>query len=174
LHGKATGAASARRSGPLSRQGRVITLEGRHSAGPVVVGWKEYVALPEWGIRRLKAKIDTGARTSAIDATGYELRETAAGLVVRMRLPLSRRHPERLTVVEAPVLRMLAVCNSGGLREDRPLVEALLRLGPVTRRIRLTVASRAGMRFRLILGRKALEGDFVVDVSRKYLCGRRH
>jgi hypothetical protein len=148
-------------------------MEGQGSTGPVVVGWKEYVALPEWGVARLKAKIDTGARTSAVDAVSYDLRQTPAGPVVRMRLPLSHRHPERLTVVEAPVLRMLGVCNSGGLRETRPLVETTLRLGPVTKRIRLTVTSRAGMRFRLILGRKALEGDFIVDVSRKYLCKRR-
>jgi hypothetical protein len=148
-------------------------MEGRHVPGPVVVGWKEYVALPEWGIRRLKAKVDTGARTSAIDAAGYELRQTPAGLVVCMRVPLSHRHPERQTLVEAPVLRMLAVRNTGGVGERRPLVETTLRLGPVTKRIRLTVARRAGMRFRLILGRKALEGDFVVDVSRKYLCKKR-
>jgi hypothetical protein len=146
-------------------------MEG-HVARPVVVGWKEYVGLPEWGIRRLKAKIDTGARTSAIDAATYEVRETPAGLVVWMRLPLSHRHPERLAAVQAPVVRMLTVCNSGGVREQRPLVETALRLGPVTRRIYLTVTRRSGMLFRLILGRKALEGDFLVDVSQKYLCHR--
>ena len=147
-------------------------MEGGHVTGPVLIGWKEYVALPDWGIRRLKAKVDTGARTSAIDAASYELRRTPAGLVVRMRLALSHRHPERQKVVEAPVLAMVAVRNSGGMREDRPLVETVLRLGPVSKRIRLTVTSRAGLRFRLILGRKAVEGDFLVDVSRKYVWKR--
>jgi hypothetical protein len=140
---------------------------------PEVIGWKEYVALPEWGIRRLKAKMDTGARTSAIDAANYELRQTPAGLRVFMRLLLSHRHPERQTLVEAPVLEMLDIRNSGGSCESRPVVETTLRLGPVSKRVRLTVARRAGMCFRLILGRKALEGDFVVDVSRKYLCKNR-
>jgi hypothetical protein len=139
---------------------------------PLVIGWREYVALPSWGIRRLKAKMDTGARTSAIDAASYEIREAPAGLVVRMRLPLSHRSPERLAVVEAPVVRMVTVCNSAGMREQRPLVETTLRLGPVTKRIGLTVTNRAGMRFRLLLGRTALEGDFLVDVSRQYLCRR--
>lgn len=148
-------------------------MKGPGAAGPVVIGWKEYVALPGWGVRRLKAKIDTGARTSAIDASSYELTQTPAGLVVQMRLPLSVRHPERVALVQSPVMRLVMVCNSGGLREQRPLVETTLRLGAVTKRIRLTVTNRAGMRFRLILGRKALEGDFVVDVSRKYLCGHR-
>jgi hypothetical protein len=138
-----------------------------------VIGWKEYVAFPDWGIARLKAKIDTGARTSALDAATYELRETPAGLVAAVRIPLSSRHPERTALVQAPVLKTVVVCNSAGLRETRPLVETTLRLGSVSKRIRLTLTNRAGMCFRLILGRKALEGDFVVDVSRKYLCGRR-
>jgi hypothetical protein len=134
------------------------------------IGWKEYVEFPDWGLHRVKAKIDTGARTSALDVVSYELAEAAgAGLVAELRLALDRKHPERLTAVRAPVLRMVVVCNSFGLREVRPLVETALRLGPVTKRVRLTVTNRSGMRFRMILGRKALEGDFVVDVSKKYL-----
>jgi hypothetical protein len=140
---------------------------------PIVIGWKEHVALPEWGIRRLKAKMDTGARTSAIDAVSYELRQTPAGLFVVMQLPLSHRHPQRQALVETPVLEMLHVRNSSGSYDCRPLVETLLQLGPVSKRIRLTVARRAGMCFRLLLGRKALEGDFIVDVSKKYLCKKR-
>jgi hypothetical protein len=147
-------------------------MEGDHVTRPVLIGWKEYVALPEWGIRRLKAKIDTGARTSAVDAASYEIRETPAGYVAVLRLRLSHRHPDRVLTVTAPVLRMVEVCNTGGLRERRPLVQTMLALGPVVKRVQLTVACRAEMRFRLILGRKALEGDFVVDVSRKYLCKR--
>jgi hypothetical protein len=141
---------------------------------PVLVGWKEYVALPDWGLRRVKAKIDTGARTSALDAAGYELRRTESdGLVAELRLALRRKHPEQLTVVHVPVLRMVVVRNSMGVCEQRPLIETTLRLGPVTKRIRLTVTNRAGMCFRMILGRKALEGDFLVDVSQKYLLRRR-
>jgi hypothetical protein len=139
-------------------------------ARPLVVGWKEYVRLPELGVSRLKAKIDTGARTSALDVQGYELREEPGrGMIALLRLALSRRHPERLTVVTAPVRRLVVVSNSGGAREERPLIETVLQLGPVRKRITLTVANRAGMRFRMLLGRKALEGDFLVDVSRKYL-----
>jgi hypothetical protein len=148
-------------------------MEEDHVVRPVLIGWKEYVALPEWGIRRLKAKIDTGARTSAVDAASYEIRETPAGLFAAIRLRLSRRKPERVTTVLAPVLRMIGVSNSSGQRQQRPLIETTLALGPVVKRIQLTVACREGMRFRLILGRKALEADFIVDVSGKYLCKRR-
>ncbi|HZU35519.1 MAG TPA: RimK/LysX family protein, partial [Gemmataceae bacterium] len=71
-----------------------------------------------------------------------------------------------------PVARMVVVCNSGGMREQRPLIEAEVQLGPVVKRIGLTVTNRAGMLFRMILGRQALAGDFVVDVSQKYLLKR--
>jgi len=65
------------------------------------------------------------------------------------------------------------VRNSGGIPEYRPLIEASIRLGPVTKRVQLTVANRSGMLFRMILGRKALDGDFIVDVSKKYLLRRK-
>jgi hypothetical protein len=137
---------------------------------PLVVGWKEYVQLPDLGVSRIKAKLDTGARTSALDVHSYELRdEPGRGLVAVLRLALSRRHPRRLTVVTTPVRRMIVVSNSGGAREQRPLIETTLQLGPVRKRIALTVTNRAGMRFRMLLGRTALEGDFLVDVSQKYV-----
>jgi hypothetical protein len=67
----------------------------------------------------------------------------------------------------------LVVSNSSGMREQRPLIETTLRIGPVTKRVRLTVTNRSCMRFGMILGRKALEGDFTVDVARKYVLTRR-
>jgi hypothetical protein len=137
---------------------------------PLVLGWKERIALPEWGIPRLRVKVDTGARSSALDVVGYELIEVAGqGLLARLRLALSRKHPERIHVVEAPVLRQVLVRNSGGVAELRPLVETWARIGPVHKRIRLTVTQRSGLRFRMLLGRQALQSDFVVDVSKKYL-----
>jgi hypothetical protein len=141
---------------------------------PLLIGWKEYVSFPEWGHRRVKAKVDTGARTSAIDVVSYDLRQAdGQGLIAELRLALHRRRRDRLVVVQTPVLRMIAVRNSNGMREQRPLIETSIRLGPVTKRVRLTVTNRAGMCFRMILGRKALEGNFVVDVSQKYLLGVR-
>jgi hypothetical protein len=136
---------------------------------PLTIGWKEHVDFLDWGLKRVKAKVDTGARTSALDAVSYELRPSDAGLIAELRLALDRRHPERLTTVQTPVLALIAVTNTSGVREERPVVEATLRLGPVRKRVRLTLTSRAGMRFPMILGRTALQGDFIVDVQRKYL-----
>ena len=143
---------------------------GTSPARPLRIGWKEYVALPDWHIRRLRVKADTGARTSVLDVASYDLREVeGVGLMARLRLALWRKNVGRLKVVEVPVLRMVVVCNSSGMREQRPLIQARIRLGPVDKVIRLTVSNRASMRFRMLLGREALAGDFVVDVSEKYL-----
>jgi hypothetical protein len=143
---------------------------GEAPAGPLCIGWKEHLDFPEWGLRHVKVKVDTGARTSALDVEDYELLPTSeGGTVARLRLALHRRRPHKVVWVEAPVLRVVEVCNSSGVRERRPLIEALVRLGPVQKCILVTIANRKAMRFRMILGRQALAGDFVVDVSRKYL-----
>jgi hypothetical protein len=135
-----------------------------------LIGWKEYVEFVDWPLRRVKAKIDTGARTCALGVVSYQLREGPGGAkLVTLRLSLDRRHPEHISEVVTPVLKMVVVSNSSGVREQRPLIETTLRLGPVIKRVRLTVANRSGLLFHMILGRKALEGDFVVDVTRKYL-----
>jgi len=131
------------------------------------IGWKERLDFPDWGLKRVRVKIDTGACTSALGASGYELVEVRGRLTVRLRLALNRRRPEKMAVVEAPVLRMVYVTNTGGGREERPMIETTIRLGPVRKRIRLTITSRAAMRFPMLLGREALAGSFIVDVSRK-------
>jgi hypothetical protein len=137
---------------------------------PLLIGWKEWAALPDWGVRRMKVKIDTGARTSALDVSSYELLEVpGVGLVARLWLELDRKRPGTKKIVHTPVLRLVSVRNTSGHSEQRPLVETRVRIGSKEKRIRLTVANRAGMLHRMILGREALAGDFVVDVSRKFM-----
>jgi hypothetical protein len=150
-----------------------LSTEADGPGRPVTIGWKEYVDFPEWGVRRVKAKVDTGARTSALDVYGCDLEERPQGMVARLKLALNRRHPNRFVTVETPVLGLVMVTNSGGSREERPLIEAAVRLGPVERRIRLTVTDRSRMLIPMLLGREALSGSFIVDVGHKYLLGRR-
>ncbi len=139
-------------------------------ARPVTIGRREFLTFVDWPVHRIRVKIDTGAYSSALDVAGYELCEIAGhGTIARVRLALSRKHPERVTEVEAPVVRMTVVRNSGGVPEQRPVIETTVRLGPVTKRIQVTLTRRHGMRFRMLVGRQALTDDFVVDVSRKYL-----
>jgi hypothetical protein len=137
---------------------------------PLLIGWKERIDFLDWKLRRVKVKIDTGARTSALGAVYYELLDLPdLGRVADLVLALDRKAPGRQVRLRAPILGTIVVCNSAGQKELRPVVETRVRLGPIIKVIRLTVTNRAQMRFPVILGRQALAGDCVVDVSRKYL-----
>lgn len=139
------------------------------------IGWKEYLDLPELGIFRLKAKMDTGARTSALHVESLNIVETLPDgtEIAEVEVGLDRRRPERRVTTRVAILGRLRVKDSGGHAELRPYLETELVLGSVRKRIRLTLTNRSGMLFRMILARKALEGDFVVDTSRKYLLRQR-
>jgi hypothetical protein len=137
-----------------------------------VIGRREHIDFPDWGVARVRAKIDTGAYSSALDVAGYELLQTDGGPVADLQLPLNRRKPGTLRVVRAPVVGFTTVRSSTGCQQRRPVIEAMVRLGPVTRLIRLTVTDRSLMRCRMLLGRQALAGAFVVDVRGKDLLPR--
>jgi ribosomal protein S6--L-glutamate ligase len=139
---------------------------------PLTIGRREFLSFVDWPVPRIKAKIDTGAYSSALDMVGYELHERAEGrFVARIRLALSRKHPERIVEVEAPVTRMTVVRNSSGVPEQRPVIETRVKLGPIMKKVQITLTRRHGMRFRMLLGRQAIAGGFVVDVTKKYLLG---
>lgn len=138
---------------------------------PLVLGWKERAALPDWDITRLRVKLDTGARTSAIHAHSEVVGEHELGgerlPVLRLTIPLSRTRSGRSVQVTAPVVAFKRVRDTGGIAEQRPVVRTRLVCGPLDREIDVTVTDRAGMIFRMILGRQALQG-VLVDPSREY------
>ncbi len=142
-------------------------------ADRLVVGWKEYVAFPDWRLSHVQAKVDTGACTSALGVVSYRM-ETASspGTVVCLRLALFPHRPERVREVRVPVVAQVRVKNSSGRAEQRPVILARIQLGPIEKLIRMTVANRAGMRHSILLGREALAGQFVVDVTQKYRLSR--
>jgi hypothetical protein len=140
------------------------------------VGWKEYLDLPQLGVFRLKAKVDTGARTSTLHVDSIRVLEVLADGSERVELDFrpDRRRPDWRVRAEARVLRRIRVVDSGGHPEVRPVIETELALGPLRKKILVTLTDRSGMLFRMILGRKALEGDFRVDVGGKYLLRKWH
>jgi hypothetical protein len=146
--------------------------DSHEDAAPLrLIGRRERVEFPAWDLPRVRAKVDTGAFSSVLDVAGYELIEGDEGTLLRMTIALSRRRPDRLLCVEEPVVKMVKVKCSSGSQRERPLIEPVARLGDVTRRIRMTVTDRSGMRFRMLLGRQAIAGLFLVDVRAKYLLG---
>src|SRR5262249_5818450 len=91
----------------------------------LLIRWKEYADFPDWGRGRVKGKTDAGPGPGALGAGGSPLRPAGAGGGEDLELPrrLSRRRPERITVIRLPVVRRVRVRNSGGLTEERPAVE---------------------------------------------------
>lgn len=145
---------------------RVAWLRVTRSAPePLVIGVAEYVDIPEWRILRLRAKIDTGARSSALHVEN--IRELGSGWV-RFDVRLSRNRSERRVTVEAPIARRGRVRPSNGQLETRIFVIVTVRIGPVQREIELSLVDRGRMIFRMLIGRRALSHAFLVDPSRRY------
>ncbi|MCE9531058.1 MAG: RimK/LysX family protein [Planctomycetes bacterium] len=137
---------------------------------PLVIGWKERIDFPEWGGKKVRVKMDTGARTSAIHALVKEVCvQPDETKTLKLELIFSRRRPEKITSIEVPVVGMARVRNSGGVVSVRYVIETTIRLGTITKRVRFTIADRGSMLSVAILGRFALAGDFLVDSSRKYV-----
>lgn len=128
--------------------------------------------MPDWGVAAVKAKVDTGARTSAIHAFDLESFERDDVPWVRFAINPWQRSDEDRIVVEAPRLDRRVVTSSSGTRSDRPVVAAKLGLAGVVIDAELTLTRRDEMGFRMLLGREAVRQGFVIDPSRSYLGGR--
>lgn len=150
-----------------------LTPPGHTAAGdhrPPVIGWREYIALPDWGIDRLRVKVDSGARTSAIHVAQYDELEDGTA---RFEVVISERPKMRTILVEAPLVREAVVKPSHGKRQRRPVVKTMMRLGGVEKEIEITLVCRKGMLCRMLLGRTAMGDDFLIDTSRKYQLSER-
>ena len=133
---------------------------------PILIGWREKVDLPYWGLFGLRAKADTGARSSAIDVAQVE---ELPGERVRFEVVTDRKDPEARHVLEADVVRRTRIRSSFGQAHDRLFVETRLRLAGEELVIELGLVCRKNMLSRMLLGRKTLEGRFAVDPGRRYL-----
>ncbi len=139
----------------------------------IVIGWREWLALPDLNIRAIKAKIDTGARTSALHTFGLETFEKNGILKVKFGVhPLQRRRDIEVSCV-ADVVDRRRVTSSDGQSERRYVIRSTVVLGESKWPIELTLTNRKSMRFRMLLGRAALKGMVMVDPAKSYLCGRR-
>lgn len=133
-----------------------------------VLGWREWVALPQLGIAALKVKVDTGARTSALHAFGIE---RLAGGRVRFRVHPDQNHDESEVVAEADLVDERIVRTSGGHSELRPVVRTQVTMGELAFKVELTLSNRALLGFRMLLGREAIRGRFLIDPRKSYCCG---
>ncbi|HKQ55617.1 MAG TPA: ATP-dependent zinc protease [Methyloceanibacter sp.] len=137
------------------------------------IGWREWAGLPEFGIGAIKAKVDTGARTSALHAYKIVPFRRAGAAWIRFELHPLQRSDAMKVVCEAPTIDERTVRNSGGGVEHRYIIRTQLQLGDKSWPIELALANRDQMGFRLLLGRTALEDRVLVEPGRSYLLGTR-
>ena len=133
-----------------------------------IIGWREYIDLPEWGIKRLKAKIDTGAKSCSLHGDQIKIlsEDKISFRVVLGKGKLSKR-------IVASIVKKGKVKSSVGQRTHRWYVQTILKIGDIKREVRINLSDRGEMNFRMLIGRTALDEDFIVDVAHGYLLGKK-
>jgi hypothetical protein len=138
-----------------------------------VVGWREWIALPALGIDAIKPKIDTGARSSSLHAFNVETFDRGGQTWVRFDVHPLQRDDKHAVRAEAPVIEYRHVRSSSGHQTLRPVIRTELLLGGRRWKVDLTLAARDEMGFRMLLGREAMRGRFVVDPARSFVIGKK-
>lgn len=137
-----------------------------------IIGWREKVAFPELGVETINAKIDTGARTSAIHAFKIEECELDGVPAVSFKLhPKQRRKKPEISCC-VPITDRRVVTSSNGQRQKRYTITTNLVIGVYTWPIELTLTDRDDMTYRLLIGREALRNRFLIDASGSYKLGQ--
>lgn len=138
----------------------------------LTVGWREWVALPQVGIPAIKAKIDTGARTSALHTFQVEMFRSGGSQRVRFGIHPIRKRPDIEIFCEADVTDYRTVSDSGGHREKRYIITTEVALRDQLWPIEISLTNRENMLFRMLLGRTAMKGRMIVNPDLSYVTGR--
>ena len=143
----------------------------RRRAPTQVIGWREWLAMPDLGVSAIKAKVDTGARTSSLHA--FDLRQERVGGEPGIRFALHPIQRDDTAALEAaaPLIDQRRVRPSTGRSQLRPVIATSVTLGGTTWVIEVTLVRRDMMGFRMLLGRQALRRRFLVDSGRSFLAG---
>ena len=141
-------------------------------SGLPVIGWREWVGLPDFGIKTIKVKVDTGARSSSLHAFNLRKFERDGVKWVRFQVHPVQRKSHKTVELEAVVLEYRSVRSSSGRAAIRPVIITNVELLGITWPVELTLASRDEMGFRMLLGREAFRRRFLVDAGKSYYGGK--
>lgn len=137
-----------------------------------LIGWREWVGLPDLGIKSIKAKVDSGARSSSLHAFHVRVVEVDGKQIVRFKVHPLQRSTKEVTEIEAEVLEFRSVKSSSGKATRRPVILTHVELLGQVWPIELTLANRDDMGFRMLLGREAFRDRMLVDGGKSYFGGQ--
>ena len=136
-----------------------------------VLGWREWASLPELGISWIKAKVDTGARTSALHAFYTERFDKDGQPWVRFGVHPIQDGTDTVLHCEAAIIDERVVTDSGGHRESRPVIKTTLQLGEYSREVEMTLTDRDSMLFRMLVGRTSIREGVLVSPGQSFKLG---
>jgi hypothetical protein len=134
-----------------------------------LIGWREILHLPDLNISNIKAKIDTGARSSALHAFDLHFFERDSTKMVRFKVHPYQKNSHTTVATEAILLEHRQVRNSGGHAQIRPVIKTMVHLGEFSWPIELTLTNRDVMGFRMLLGRQAVSKRFLVHAGHSFI-----
>jgi hypothetical protein len=133
-----------------------------------IIGFREWIALPELGLSALKAKVDTGAKTSSLHAFDIKLVKRGGVTYVKFKVHPIQKNTDLVVECSSLLVDRRVVTDSGGHKENRYVINVVILMGSVKKIIQLTLTNRASMKYRMLLGREALN-QFYIDPSQSYL-----
>jgi hypothetical protein len=136
-----------------------------------IIGWREWVSLPDLGLGAIKGKIDTGAKTSSLHAFDIELETKGAKTYVLFKVHPLQHDFSVVVNCRALLVDRRIVSDSGGHKEERYVIRTTLFLAGLKKRIELTLSNRESMKYRMLIGRAALK-YFYIDPTQSYLSGK--
>lgn len=138
-----------------------------------IVGWREWLQLPDLCETRIKVKVDTGARSSSLHAFNVEVREENGQQVVHFDIHPIQNSTDKTVRVSLPLIEYRTIRSSSGHEELRPVIRTVACFGEVTWPIEITLTNRDQMGFRMLLGRRAMAQRFIVDPAKSFVQTRR-
>jgi ribosomal protein S6--L-glutamate ligase len=137
-------------------------------SSPLILGWQEWIALPDIGLPALKAKVDTGARTSALHTRFIEAFRSGKRPMVRFAVHPSRQHETLQIVATAEIIDQRDVRSSNGERELRYVIATRLLIAGQDWPIEITLTNREQMAYRMLIGRQAIRPNVLVDPTASF------
>ena len=153
----------------INRQNKLRSFMARKKKSYLTVGWREIVSIPSLGIKEIKAKIDTGARTSSLHVTDLKIIKRGNTKFAEFNV-----HPKQKSALpkfknRVRIESFRNVKSSNGITSRRPVIVTTVIMGTLKKEIEITLVNRDLMGFRMLLGRTTLKGDFLINPAKSYL-----